>query len=426
MGKHTRHIHGVALLVVGGLLATLAWAETTEIVTYYPIPNTNRGELSRLHVDRIITIGPKPDFSLMNPTEPTATDRNSNRYAGTLLMSNQLRIGQNIGNVPFGDGVAIDIVPPETPGAWEPVVFQTRNNDWRLPTVDITAGRVDLGDGNIQSRCFLEFWAQTDNNEQGSGVSIGMSIPTMDNTIGRDLIFAGSSGLDGRWTERMRIVNTGATTGYTKVSGGLNLAPQSIAGDAPPAPAATDVTGMLKYFTSTTDSSTEGLYLYTNGSWNKVALASYPLLGERRFADSSIFSPSLTTTWATVASANQSPPVTLNITDTTTSRGVYLVTWSGRLYMKNEANYWAKIQAVYSSPAIGIQAADQLDDTQSEDPPDWHGYVNVEFSGSALIVLASGRNYSIRLRARVNSNNSTKVDAYLYGGEIKAVLFLPG
>ena len=36
--KNSWRIHGIGLLLAGGVLATIAWAETVEIVTYYPAP----------------------------------------------------------------------------------------------------------------------------------------------------------------------------------------------------------------------------------------------------------------------------------------------------------------------------------------------------------------------------------------------------
>ncbi len=48
--------HAASLLLVAGLAARVAWAETIEMVTYYPAPAPGENNIDRLHANRA-TIG---------------------------------------------------------------------------------------------------------------------------------------------------------------------------------------------------------------------------------------------------------------------------------------------------------------------------------------------------------------------------------
>lgn len=86
----------VQVLLAFGLAASLSWAETVELVTYYPAPGGQDQAFRRLHADRA-TIG-NPPYSITNPADADLPN-------GTLLVAG-----------PVGIGVADPQTPLETVG----------------------------------------------------------------------------------------------------------------------------------------------------------------------------------------------------------------------------------------------------------------------------------------------------------------------
>ena len=69
--KKTWKLRLCGLLATGGLLTALAWAETLEMVTYYPAPSAAGGDFDRLHANRA-TIG--QDYNRANVPDADVPD----------------------------------------------------------------------------------------------------------------------------------------------------------------------------------------------------------------------------------------------------------------------------------------------------------------------------------------------------------------
>ena len=422
MGKHAWRTHGLALIAVGGLLATLAWAETTEIVTYYPIPNTAINDLGRLNVRRILTVGtdepvatPPTPYGLTNPAD-------NEDYRGTLFVAKQVRLGENIsGTLPFDGEAAIHVVQPETPGESEPIVLQSGYPllDGSYPSVDLRVGKTNVGGGIIQSRSFLRFGTRFDPDGDRSFVSMGMSIPATADSISRDLIFATAAGSAfGTWRERMRIVNDD-TNGYVKISDSLVLNPTTIL----PAPADAQE-GMVRFLHNDVEPIKTGLYYFANGEW----LQSFGVKNDR------IGRVVLASDFTIPNNIIQQVPGMV-IPDRIVRRGLYIVKWDAviavdanndrvlidpggpgpddddydyrgvyavcRLDFSVSAPNYYLVAAAIDEDAVDRRLHDKIVNPPATDPRLDGTFTEHTFSGSTFMVLTGGnRPYNFQFRVR--------------------------
>ena len=175
-------------LLSGLFIATLAWAETTEIVTYYPAPSNASQDFDRLHARRV-TIG--DDYKpLIIP--------NSGVPEGNLFVSKHIGIGF------VGAGSPLNVVQPDT--SVSPVIIEAWNGSANTPRIRLWAGK--QSSPPPVSKVFIEMWKDS---APSKAIAVGMVNPGVDG-ITDDLIFSTYEGTT--WQERMRILNANGNVGF--------------------------------------------------------------------------------------------------------------------------------------------------------------------------------------------------------------------